>query len=721
MTRLQDLYSDQGQSPWLDNLQRGWLTSGELARWVERGVRGITSNPTIFQKAIANSPLYDEQFGDLVGRGSSVDDAYWDLVADDIEGALSLLRPVYDESGGVDGFVSLEVAPSLARDRDGTIASALELHARIDEPNLFVKIPATAEGVDAIRAVVSQGKSINVTLIFGLDRYADVIEAYLSGLEAYDGDLSKVASVASFFVSRVDAEVDQRLESIGTPDALDLRGKAAVANAQAAYQQLYRQRRAHGPATDRLISAETEVAETVELVVRTIALLRVIVIVRQLVTEAVEQRRGRCAARVRGVALTNAVVVVALVTTVAAVALAGSGERLARRGSDQTLRRQVAAVAVIDEPAPRLLQLPRRRVSQEGLSHAGVLAKSFLFTRELQERCQDGLDEDQRLHEIFPLKRQAQGRRPAAELGSSAPIALRCRLDIVGAYRWLRIAAAGKLVAAGDGGSVAGVLAVVIVGVALRRAARELDEREILGMPEDRATGLLSAAFGKEVLKELCALVLTSGAKKILVTGPERSLAALALELREHVRPATLCVSGRYARLPLVKRLGRSDRAAVSAALELVGNVVEDVLLAAHDLVDQRVDQRRADPPPQPGLHRARRPARLSLRGLQPGAHGEGPRSRPPPPRFRPFPASAEAEVPLVGDRIIGHLGADGRGGVDIKNGEAEGRSFGGCQSAHGQPGGSPEEAEMFCHRRQSCSFRLSVEPTGTGMDQVFN
>jgi transaldolase len=236
MTRLQDLYSDQGQSPWLDNLQRGWLTSGELARWVERGIRGVTSNPTIFQKAIANSPLYDEQFGDLVGRGSSVEDAYWDLVADDIEGALSLLRPVYDESGGVDGFVSLEVAPSLARDRDGTIASALELHARIDEPNLFVKIPATAEGVDAIREVVSQGKSINVTLIFGLDRYSDVIEAYLSGLEAYDGDLSKVASVASFFVSRVDAEVDQRLESIGTPDALDLRGKAAVANAQAAYQ-----------------------------------------------------------------------------------------------------------------------------------------------------------------------------------------------------------------------------------------------------------------------------------------------------------------------------------------------------------------------------------------------------------------------------------------------------------------------------------------------------
>jgi transaldolase len=236
MSRLHDLYTLQGQSPWLDNFQRGWLTDGQLARWIERGVRGITSNPTIFQKAIANSPLYDDQFGDLINGGTSVDDAYWDLVASDIEGAIALLRPVYDESGGVDGFVSLEVAPELARDRDGTVASARELHRRIDEPNLFVKIPATAEGVDAIRQMISEGKSINVTLIFGIDRYDEVIEAYIAGLEAYDGDLSKVASVASFFVSRVDTEVDQRLEAIGTPEALALRGKAAVANAQVAYQ-----------------------------------------------------------------------------------------------------------------------------------------------------------------------------------------------------------------------------------------------------------------------------------------------------------------------------------------------------------------------------------------------------------------------------------------------------------------------------------------------------
>jgi transaldolase len=241
MSRLHDLYTVHGQSPWLDNLQRGWLTGGDLARWIERGVRGITSNPTILQKAIVNSPLYDDQFGDLVAGGTSVDDAYWDLVAEDIEGALSLLRPVYDESAGVDGFVSLEVAPELARDRDRTVASARQLHERIDEPNLYVKIPATVEGVDAVREVISGGKSINVTLIFGIDRYADVIEAYMAGLEAYDGDLSTVASVASFFVSRVDTEVDQRLEAIGTPEALALRGKAAVANAQVAYR-LFRDR-----------------------------------------------------------------------------------------------------------------------------------------------------------------------------------------------------------------------------------------------------------------------------------------------------------------------------------------------------------------------------------------------------------------------------------------------------------------------------------------------
>jgi transaldolase len=235
MSKLTELYSEHRQSPWLDNLRRGWITSGELARWVERGVRGITSNPTIFQKAIASSDEYDAQFDALVGEGHTVEDAYWDLVVADIEDALRILRPVHDASDGVDGYVSVEVAPDLARDRDGTVAEARELHRRIDEPNLFVKIPATAEGVDAIRQMISEGRSINVTLIFGLDRYDEVIEAYLSGLEAYDGDLSQVASVASFFVSRVDTEVDRRLEAIGSVQALGLRGKTAVAQAQAAY------------------------------------------------------------------------------------------------------------------------------------------------------------------------------------------------------------------------------------------------------------------------------------------------------------------------------------------------------------------------------------------------------------------------------------------------------------------------------------------------------
>ena len=235
MTKLHDLYYEQGQSPWLDNLRRGWITGGELTRWVERGVRGITSNPTIFQKAMSASDEYDAQLGELMRRGASVDDCYWTMVVADIEAALRILRPVHDESGGVDGFVSVEVAPDLARDRDGTVAAARDLHARIHEPNLYVKVPATAEGVDAIRTLIGEGHSTNVTLIFGLDRYAEVMEAYISGLEAYDGDLSTVSSVASFFVSRVDTEIDRRLDAIGTPEALALRGKAAVANAQVAY------------------------------------------------------------------------------------------------------------------------------------------------------------------------------------------------------------------------------------------------------------------------------------------------------------------------------------------------------------------------------------------------------------------------------------------------------------------------------------------------------
>ena len=233
MTELHDLFIDHGQSPWLDNLRRGWMTDGEMQRWIDQGIRGLTSNPSIFQKAIADSADYDEQFGRLIGDGTSVDDAYWDLVTTDIEAALALLRPVYDASHGLDGYVSVEVDPGLARDTEGTIVAARRLHAGIDEPNLYVKIPATAEGIPAIEQMIAEKRSINVTLIFSLDRYAEVTEAYLAGLERADGDLSTISSVASFFVSRVDTEVDRRLEEAGRPD---LAGQLAVANARLAYR-----------------------------------------------------------------------------------------------------------------------------------------------------------------------------------------------------------------------------------------------------------------------------------------------------------------------------------------------------------------------------------------------------------------------------------------------------------------------------------------------------
>jgi transaldolase len=236
MTRLERLFREQGQSPWLDNLKRGYLSSGELTRFINEGVRGITSNPTIFQKAIAGQAEYDEQFRGLVAGGASIEDAYWDLVITDVEAALALLRPVYDESCGGDGFVSIEVAPGLAHDTEGTIAAARHLHDRIAEDNLLVKIPGTAAGLPAIRRMIAEGRSINVTLIFSIDRYDEVIEAYLSGLEDCDGDLGRVHSVASFFVSRVDTEVDRRLDTIGTEEALALRGKAAVAQAKLAYE-----------------------------------------------------------------------------------------------------------------------------------------------------------------------------------------------------------------------------------------------------------------------------------------------------------------------------------------------------------------------------------------------------------------------------------------------------------------------------------------------------
>ena len=217
MTRLQQLQDLHGQSPWLDNLTRGDVTGGRLRRLASKGIRGVTSNPTIIHKAISGSADYDGQLAVLAAQGLDAEASYWSLVGDDLEGALAVLRPLYDHSGGGDGFVSVELAPALAHRTEASVAAARALHRRIAAPNLLVKIPATAEGVPAVRKATAEGQSINVTLLFGLDRYDQIIEAYLSGLEAHDGDLARVHGVASFFVSRVDSEVDRRLETIGTP------------------------------------------------------------------------------------------------------------------------------------------------------------------------------------------------------------------------------------------------------------------------------------------------------------------------------------------------------------------------------------------------------------------------------------------------------------------------------------------------------------------------
>lgn len=247
MTTVHDLYEHGGQSPWVDDLKRAYLAPGGLDRLIALGVRGLTSNPTILAKSIESGHDYDEQFAQLVGDGRSVLETYWELVLHDATGALELFRPLFDASDGGDGFVSVEVSPTLAHDTAGTEAAARELAERVDQPNLLVKIPATREGVPAIEQMIAEGRSINVTLIFSLERYGAVIEAYQRGLErlvADGGDPAKVASVASFFVSRVDTEVDRRLEAIAAaePDsarakaALALRGKAAIAQARLAYE-----------------------------------------------------------------------------------------------------------------------------------------------------------------------------------------------------------------------------------------------------------------------------------------------------------------------------------------------------------------------------------------------------------------------------------------------------------------------------------------------------
>jgi transaldolase/glucose-6-phosphate isomerase len=258
--------SELGTSAWLDSIRRSMLTGGDLRRLVEEdGVVGVTSNPSIFEQAILGSPDYDERLAELTHNGNGVEEIYWTLAIEDVQGAADVLRPVWERTSGLDGYVSLEVAPAVARDTDATLAMTRELWARVDRPNVMIKIPGTPEGVPAIRAAIADGININVTLLFSLDAWAAIAEAWLAGLEdrvAAGKPVDGIASVASFFVSRVDTAVDKRLKALGGEE---LCGKAAVANAQLAYER-WRQLvagerfaavRAQGARPQRLLWAST--------------------------------------------------------------------------------------------------------------------------------------------------------------------------------------------------------------------------------------------------------------------------------------------------------------------------------------------------------------------------------------------------------------------------------------------------------------------------------
>ena len=234
-----------GVSIWLDDISRERLRTGNLAELIrDWAVTGVTSNPTIFASAVAHGDAYDKQLADLAVRGVKLEEAARSIATYDIRWGCDVFRPVYDVTDGVDGRVSIEVDPRIAKDTAKTIAEARALWWLVDRPNLFIKIPATLEGLPAITAALAEGISVNVTLIFSLERYGQVIDAFMAGLEqalAAGRDISNLASVASFFVSRVDTEVDSRLDKIGTPEAAALRGKAAIANARLAYE-LYEER-----------------------------------------------------------------------------------------------------------------------------------------------------------------------------------------------------------------------------------------------------------------------------------------------------------------------------------------------------------------------------------------------------------------------------------------------------------------------------------------------
>jgi transaldolase len=235
-SRLQQV-AELGQSVWVDSLSREWLKTGELKRMMdEDAVTGVTSNPTIFQKAMAGGDWYDDQLRDVVNHEQDLKEIFLELAITDIEEACELFRSVWDEGDGKDGYVSMEVDPNFAYDTAATIEEAARFHDWVERPNLYVKIPATAPGVPAIEEMIARGRNINVTLIFSLERHREVAEAYIRGLERFaeaGGDLSTVGSVASYFVSRVDTEADRRLDDAGHPE---LKGKLAVANAKLAYQ-----------------------------------------------------------------------------------------------------------------------------------------------------------------------------------------------------------------------------------------------------------------------------------------------------------------------------------------------------------------------------------------------------------------------------------------------------------------------------------------------------
>lgn len=232
--------SAAGVSVWLDDLSRDRLQSGNLKELIDtKSIVGVTTNPSIFQAALSKGTAYDAQVAELAARGADVDATIRTATTDDVRAACDVLRPQWEASDGVDGRVSIEVDPRLAHDTDKTVLQAIELWKIVDRPNLLIKIPATEAGLPAITAVLAEGISVNVTLIFSVERHRAVMDAYLAGIEAATQaghDISKIHSVASFFVSRVDTEIDARLEAIGSDEALALRGQAGVANARLAYQ-----------------------------------------------------------------------------------------------------------------------------------------------------------------------------------------------------------------------------------------------------------------------------------------------------------------------------------------------------------------------------------------------------------------------------------------------------------------------------------------------------